>query len=249
MRVYGIVWKRSDFRESSRIVTLLTRERGRIRALAKGAHRPKSILLGKLDYLNRVEVDLAGRGVPILGRTKLVHEPRALRDPDRFLAASYISALIDAASVDERADRDLFDLCDGGLALLERTPAEAIPPVVAGIELRLLGILGQLPDLQRCSACGVRLADADRSSISAVQGGVFCGAHPPRSATTLPAPVRAWLTRLSSTAPRDWPTLTMSKDATSSLGILARWLGSAIDTVPPARRAALRPGRRHGQQA
>ena len=81
--------RRRDFRESSRIVTCLTREHGKITGLAKGAHRPDSPMLGRIDFLNEVEATFSADrgGLRLLTRAKLTRERRALRQPRRFLAA------------------------------------------------------------------------------------------------------------------------------------------------------------------
>ncbi len=48
----AIVLRRRDFRESSRIVTCLLREHGKVTGLANGAHLPDSAFLRRLDFLN-----------------------------------------------------------------------------------------------------------------------------------------------------------------------------------------------------
>ncbi|HKB17274.1 MAG TPA: DNA repair protein RecO, partial [Planctomycetota bacterium] len=69
LRDDAIVLRRFEYGETSRIAHLLTRERGRISVLAKGAHREKSPFLGALDHLNRIAVVYShrpGREVQIL---------------------------------------------------------------------------------------------------------------------------------------------------------------------------------------
>ena len=154
----ALVWKRSDVRESSRLVTLLTRERGRVVALAKGAHRSNSVLLGRIDFLNRVDVTFAGRGMPLLGKARLLHEPRALRSSPRFETATYLSQALDHAWLNDQPDSELFDLTTGAVALTERAPLPSLGVVVAGVELRLLRHLGSFASPDRCAACGAGLA-------------------------------------------------------------------------------------------
>src|SRR5262245_6540998 len=100
-RFAAFVWRRSDFRESSRILTLLSRASGKVRVLAKGAHRQNSPLLGKVDLLNLLEVGVSGRGeLKLLGRVRLLEDRRALREPARFLAASWLVEIVDQALPD-----------------------------------------------------------------------------------------------------------------------------------------------------
>lgn len=238
----AIVWRRVDFRESSRVVTLWTRERGRIQALAKGAHRPGSVLLGRLDFLNRLEVSLSGRGMPILGKTKLLHEPRGLRSPKRYLAAAYLAELLDRALVADQVDAHLFDLGDGGFTLLERAPVDRLALILVGLELRLLATLGELPELGVCSDCGAEFSpDSGAAHVAARHGGLFCARHAPADSARLPAASLHWLRRLGSTPGRRWPAVAPPPPALirPALGVLARWLGLALDALPSSRRAAL----------
>lgn len=234
MRV--LVWRRADFRETSRLVTLVSRERGRFVALAKGAHRPGSAQLGRLDFLNLCDVTIAGKGIPLLGRTKLVHEPRALREPQRFLAAMHIAELFDRAWLDERADPELFDVLLGAVTLLERSPVVTLPTIVLGLELRLLRALGLIADLDTCSTCG---ADSPRYPLGD-GAGLACARHRESgSPTPLSAAAAGWLTTLSAQPARTWPGLRVERGLGEALLCAGRWVETALEKRPLHRRAAL----------
>lgn len=173
----ALVGRRQDFRESSRLVTLLSRELGVVTVLAKGAHRPDSPCLGRLDFLNEVEATLGGDagGLRLLLRIALRRERRSLREPQRFLAASHLAWLGERVLPEGEAQPLVFDLLLGGLALLERCPVPAIPAVVLGLELRLLQQLGALPDLDHCGTCGVPLPD--QRHLDPARGLPVCATH------------------------------------------------------------------------
>ncbi|MCA8942899.1 MAG: DNA repair protein RecO [Planctomycetes bacterium] len=237
MKLHGIVWKRSDFRESSRVVTLITREQGRIRALSKGAHRPNSAVLGKLDLFNRVEVTLSGRGMPILGRTVLIREPRRLREPRRFLVAQHLAELFDRTVLDGRADPEQFDLLDGGLTLVELAPLEQLATIVTGVEVRLLASLGVLSSLDHCAQCGRKI---ESSAHIEDGGGVFCGHHASPQSSRVRLETLRWLDRLVHTPGRQWTKLEPPSDQNSALGVLSRWMTAALEVRLAAREPALR---------
>jgi len=63
----GIVLKRRNFGEADRILTVFTKDRGKISVLAKGVRRITSRRAGNVELLNRVSIFLhQTRGMPIL---------------------------------------------------------------------------------------------------------------------------------------------------------------------------------------
>lgn len=233
--VRAVVWRRSDFRESSRIVTCLTREHGRLTGLAKGAHRPDSPFLGRLDFLAEVDATFSADrgGLRLLERAELVRERRALREPRRFLAASHLAWLCDLALPDERPEPTVFDLLLGGLNLLERCPPATLGRIVLGLEVRLLACLGALPDLHHCAACAEPLGEA--AFMPSDTPGLVCRSHAgaPRQAVT--APVLGLLRTLASTPGRDWPELPDTTNAALAAPLPAAWLYAATEQRPRLR--------------
>lgn len=225
----AIVLRRSDFRESSRIVTCLSREHGRVTGLAKGAHRPDSPFLGHIDFLAEVQATFSADrgGLRLLERAVLIRERRALREPTRFLAASHLAELADLALPAERIDPAAFDLLLGGLNLLERCPEPTIGHVVLGLELRFLELLGALPDLQNCSVCGTPL------QVSAFchdeSPALVCREHaaPPRRA--VPADGLQLLRELQRSTGRQWPGLVDTAAVKSCAHLPAAWLFAATE--------------------
>jgi DNA repair protein RecO len=241
--VTGIVWKRTDFRETSRIVTLITREEGKLTALVKGAHRPGSPAQGRIDLFNRVRVTLTGAAgsLLLLSRLRLDNEPRGLRDPRRYLAACHLHDALDPALTLGRVDAALFDLLVGGLTLIERCPLPALATVLAGLELRYLEALGLLPDLDRCSQCG---ATAARLFVAIGQPGLLCPAHGRGGEVAAPAAALRWLRELRRTPGRAWASLPPPPRNGRAHALLGQWVAAAVERRARFRTAALqRPAR------
>lgn len=231
----AIVLRRRDFRESSRIVTCLTREHGKITGLAKGAHRPDSPLLGRIDFLNELDVSFSvdRGGLRILLRATLTRERRALRSPKRFLAAGHIAWLVDVASVEGRADPELFDLLLGGLNLLERCPAASIAQVVLGLELRHLDAVGALPAFDACCECGTALSDQVFRQDDTM--GLACQQHAGLPRFPVPDLAMQALRTLRAASGREWPKLAIGPEVHAAANLTARWLAAALELRSPYR--------------
>lgn len=234
----ALVWKRADFSETSRLVTLFCREEGKLSTLAKGAHRPTSPLLGKLDLLNIVQPRIARRrtgSLQLLRGATLVHEHRRLREPKRYAAASYLHEIFDFALPEGRADPSLFDLLVGALKVVERCPERTLPVVVAGIELKYLRNLGLLPELGACSACG---QPGERLFAAPSGHGLVCGEHRDQRTKPIPADALRALRQLDVTPGREWSRLPPLGNAPRAL--LGSWVASALERAPRWRHLALR---------
>ena len=230
----ALIWRRTDFRESSRIVTLITRAEGRVAALAKGAHRPQSQFLGRIDLLNLVDARVSGRGsLRLLSRIDVLEDRRSLRQGPRFLAASHLVELFEPAFLDGRVDEPLFDLLLGAIHLLERCPPAAIPQVLLGVELRYLEALGLLPPLRHCGLCasGPTHLAADRRSLR-------CAAHREGSRTRVDAENLAWLVQLAASPGKAWPSLPSPPRLGAVLGLVGGFLEAAVERQLRLRRAA-----------
>jgi DNA repair protein RecO (recombination protein O) len=225
----AIVLRRSDFRESSRIVTCLTREHGRVAALAKGAHRPDSAFVGRIDFLNEVRATFSSdrSGLRLLLRVEQALERRTLREPRRFLAGSHLATLCEFAMPDSTPQPAVFDLLQGGLNLLARCPAPAIGHVVLGLELRHLELLGALPDLDRCAAGGESLANG---AFQQPDGpGLVCRRCAGAKRSAVPRRALDLLRMLRATPGRLWPDVVAPVPARVAAPWPGQWLLAATE--------------------
>jgi len=145
----GIVLRNTDWSETSLIVTWFTRDFGKLRTVAKGAHRPKSPFRGKLDllYLDDLVFVPSRRGELHTLAECYVENPFArIRERlDAFTAASYCCELVDLATEPEGPVPPLFKLLTESLSALDT--ARPTPLFMARFELLALDALGFRPDV------------------------------------------------------------------------------------------------------
>ncbi|HHI81275.1 MAG TPA: DNA repair protein RecO [Planctomycetes bacterium] len=174
-RTSGIIVRRNDWRESSRIVTLCTRDLGVVSALAKGAHRPKSPFLGAIDLLHVVDAKLSIHPLRSLQRlysADVIQGNRPFRhDRQRRDLAFRLTKNILLAMPEGRPDPPLFDLFRGGLRLLGASPRPKLELISLGIDLRYLQILGVLPPPEVCPLCEKNLPKTGDVGFLAQAGG------------------------------------------------------------------------------
>lgn len=147
-RTEAIVLRGVDFSETSRIVTFLTPERGRLACMAKGLRRPKSELAAVLDTFHRVELVFHwkdSRSVHPLQEVSLLDGYPGLR---RDLSKSGYAALplevaLRAVHEDEPAEA-AYGALRNGLEAMNASTGEAAEPA-ARMLFRLLGALGFEP--------------------------------------------------------------------------------------------------------
>jgi DNA repair protein RecO (recombination protein O) len=184
-RVEAVVLRHADWGEADRILTLYTRERGKVRAIAKGARKIRSRKAGHLEPFTRVTLQLAkGRDLLIVTQADTLDAYLALgADLVRTGYASYLVELLDRFTYeDESENQAIFRLLTESLS---RIAGETDPWLAMRFyEVRLLDLLGFRPHLFECANCGEEIK-AVNQYFSAAAGGVLC----PKCGTGLPG---AW---------------------------------------------------------
>ncbi len=166
----AIVLKRRDQGESDRRVTLLTPDRGKIDAVAKGARKNTSRLAPATEPLNQVRVTLAkGRNTGYMTQV----EPRASRpglrsDFTRLSAALSLSELYAAIVPYEEAQPEPYDLLSASLDAIELHPRSAVAALYC--QARLLELVGMQPSFATCVVTGKPL-DEKEPFLSPIAGG------------------------------------------------------------------------------
>jgi DNA repair protein RecO (recombination protein O) len=169
----AIVLRRSDFGEADRLLTLFGRERGKFRAIAKGARKPQSRKTGHVELFMRSKFLIAeGRDLDIVTQAEMIAGYTALRDDlVRATYASYLSELLDRFTVEEEPHRDIYDLFVLALEALAR--GDDVLLLARYYELRLLSLTGFQPRLFNCVSCGEAIEEQDQY-LSAELGGFLC---------------------------------------------------------------------------
>jgi DNA repair protein RecO (recombination protein O) len=189
--------------ETSKVVVLLTRERGKVRAVARGARGGKPRYQSALEPLSQVRVSLHGRqGAELLrvGQAELLHS--AFRTGERGLdAALFLSScaeLLDAFSPEGEAEDRVYRLA---LAVLAAVEDGADPDLVRGyLEAWLLKLHGLYPPLDRCASCSRALRPGRREYHRPAHGFV-CPECGPASGPVLPGDACGLLGRIFAQPP------------------------------------------------
>ena len=177
----GIVLRHSDIGEADRLLTLLTPERGLVRATARGARRPTSKLGGHLDLLRHVILSVhVGRTLDTVTQAETINSFRRLRDDlDSMSRGLYLAELAERFSTEGAASHAVFRLLAETLGHLEaRTAGERVGQAPADLllrwfEVRLLALTGFQPGFHDCVECGGALQPEDHV-FSAERGGIVC---------------------------------------------------------------------------
>ncbi len=209
----AIVLRTHKLGEADRIVTLLTRQRGLVRAVAKGVRRTTSRWGSRLEPFTHVDLQLAeGRSLDIVtqAETRGAYAAEIGFDYDRYTAGTAMLETAERLVVEEREPAvQQFGLLLGGLRAMasgERRPGHVLDSYL----LRALSIAGYAPTFVSCAHCGrTPTPAADGSAghhkwFNPAMGGVLCATcRIPGSAS--PAP--ATLTLLGGLLSGDWPTV------------------------------------------
>ena len=198
----AIVLRTRKLAEADRIITLLTRQHGVVRAVARGVRRTSSKFGSRLEPFTHVDLQLA------VGRNLDTVTQAVTRDPfgavisadyDRYTAASVMLETSEHLVAEEREPSvQQYLLLVGGLRAMtagERRPSDVLDSFL----LRSLAVAGYAPSFDACARCGL---EGPHRAFNPAHGGMLCpGCRLPGSAH--PAPETVIL--LGALLAGDWP--------------------------------------------
>jgi DNA repair protein RecO (recombination protein O) len=204
----GIVLRTQDLGEADRIITLLSRRTGRVRAVAKGVRRTKSRFGARLEPFTHVDLQLyAMRSLDIVKEAETLHPygERLAGDYPRYTAGIAMLETAERFTPEEKEPAlRQFLLLLGGLRTLG-APDHDPRLVLDAYLLRSLAVGGYAPSLQECALCGARPdeeAGGHARVFAVAAGGVTCrSCRPPGAAT----PARQTVDLMAALLRGDWP--------------------------------------------
>jgi DNA repair protein RecO (recombination protein O) len=172
-REVGIVLRTMRLGEADRIVTMVTKDRGKVRAVAKGVRKTKSRFGSRLEPLMHVSLQCyEGRSLDTITQVETIDHFRAIReDLDRLTRATQLLEVIDAIVQEGEEDPRLYQMLLGALRTLESSPSPLVTPAFFW---KLLAHVGFRPITDACATCG---AADDLVAFDLNEGGVLCRDH------------------------------------------------------------------------
>jgi DNA repair protein RecO (recombination protein O) len=188
-KLTAVVLRTVDTGEADRVVTLLSRERGKVAAFARGARVSRRRFGGALEPFTLVAAEVRERpGAELLGLDSVspLDAFGAIRsDLARLACAAYAVELSRDLVRDHEPHPDLFDLLAAYLRALDAAPA--LPAGLRAFELGALRAAGVLPRLDACARCGGALPPAGTLRLDPAHGGLLCAACAPLASPGAPA--------------------------------------------------------------
>lgn len=149
----AIVLRRANLGEADRIVTLFTREYGRLSVVAKGARKPKSRFAGRLELFTHLHGLLAqGRTLDVVSQLDVIDPFPAIRaDLERMSVASFVVEVTDRATPEREPQPAVFAVLRQALTVVASGDAELAGYWYAA---QILSLSGYGPVTDRCVICG-----------------------------------------------------------------------------------------------
>jgi DNA repair protein RecO (recombination protein O) len=170
----AIVLRSYPLREADLLVTFFTRTEGKLRGVARAAKKSKRRFGGALEPLTHVTLhfeERAGQELVRLDACDVIDSPLASQvDYPRAVALGHVAELLDELLPDREAHDDIFRLALAVLA--ELRPGTVWAPVTY-FNLWLVRLVGLLPELEECVACGAVL-NGGRAYFHPLADGLLC---------------------------------------------------------------------------
>jgi DNA repair protein RecO (recombination protein O) len=173
----AIVLKGLKFGDTSKIVTLYTKDYGKIKVIAKGIRKPKSRLAGTLETFFHIHIVFYKKvttEIYLLSQSEIMHPfQKITKDLSRYAFASGALELLDKLITGEEPNPEIFELTLNTLSVMESCAPKSVEKSFLFFALRLTDILGYKPKFDRCISCNKTIPDK-LILFSPEKGGIVC---------------------------------------------------------------------------
>ena len=144
LKTEGIIIKRRDFNEADRMVTIYTKDLGKIAVKAAGVKRITSRRASHIEILNYTKISLYKKSqIPVLIEAQMINSFTEIKDSlEKISQAYHICELIDGLCPEGDSQPEVFDLLKNTLNELSLVDGEELLFTVHGFEIELLTLLG-----------------------------------------------------------------------------------------------------------
>jgi len=183
----AVVLRTWPVHEADLIVSIFTRDYGRVRGVAKSALKSRKRFGGALEPMTVARAWFAERPrqeLVRLDQLEIIRSPLSLPvDAVRMTVLSLFAELLDEVLPERDPQETVFRLA---VAVLEQTTVEQPWMPLTYFQLWMTRLMGLLPDIAHCTVCREKLV-AGEISFNTLDDGLFCAVHRNGSASELSA--------------------------------------------------------------
>jgi DNA repair protein RecO (recombination protein O) len=173
----GYVIKGSSFGESSRVITIFTLEKGKLKCLAKGTKKATIKKGGALQLFSQISCNIYQKEnveLATLTDTDVMDDFAAISaDPAKFGYCSAYCEIIDKSISDNQPIPELYDLTGELFNWMQKCSGNSVAVLFWSAFLKTLAILGYQPRLTECVVCG-RQNKGRAAYYDPDRGGIIC---------------------------------------------------------------------------
>jgi DNA repair protein RecO (recombination protein O) len=198
-KVEAVVLRSMNYQESSKILTIYTRQSGAMGVLVKGARRTKNKFGASLDqlaHINAIVYVKESRELQLLTDAELISSfPKTQQNFDKLFISLSVIELLYLLSRHTEQNEPLYDLLLEVIYAIERATNSVIT-LFYYFEAHVVRLLGFQPSLERCSECNRSSRELAESGVANVlfeyqRGSYLCESCMPHSDDRLLTDLRA----------------------------------------------------------
>lgn len=170
----GIVLKSMEYQEADKIVTIYTKDYGKIMAIAKGVRKTKSKFGSSLEILTySIFLFYKGRNLDIVSQTEILESFfSTCKEVIKFAFAANCVEIVNKLTEEREINIGLFNLLKEVLHYLRRTNDPKL--LALSFKWQTMSILGYRPSLNHCCKCNKSIEDQKEMYFNVREGGLVC---------------------------------------------------------------------------